>query len=139
MDVQDARIQTVLGTHPTFRNTRKEKTIDDSATLALIGMLVIFGLPLGLVGIILYYKHRRTRILHETVARLAERGMPVPPELLVPARRRTGLQAGLVLLAMGIGMAVFFVEVGLPWSIGLIPGLMGAALLLAWKIETSRS
>jgi len=102
-------------------------------------MLVIFGLPLGLVGIILYYKNRRARILHETVARLAERGMPVPPELLMPARRRTGLQAGLVLLAMGIGMSLFFLEVGLPWSIGLIPGLMGAALLLAWKIETSRS
>jgi hypothetical protein len=40
---------------------------------------------------------------------------------------------------MGIGMSLFFLEVGLPWSIGLIPGLMGAALLLAWKIEASRN
>lgn len=120
------------------RRPRKEINIDSATLIPLAGMLVIFGLPLGLVGIILYYKHRRARILHETVARLAERGLPVPPELLAPARRRTGLQAGLVLLAMGLGMSLFFFEVGLPWSIGLIPGLMGAALLLAWKIETSR-
>jgi len=40
---------------------------------------------------------------------------------------------------MGIGISISFSEVGLPWSIGLIPTLMGAALLLAWKIETSRA
>ena len=113
--------------------------IDSAILIPLAGMVVIFGLPLGLVGIILYYKHRRARITHETVARLAERGMPVPPELLVPARRRTGLQAGLVLVAMGLGISISFHEVGLPWSIGLIPTFMGAALLLAWKIESSRA
>jgi hypothetical protein len=45
------------------------------------------------------------------------------------------LRGGLVLVALGIALSVFFAGWGPGWSIGLIPGLMGAALLVAWKIE----
>ena len=47
-----------------------------------------------------------------------------------------GLRGGLVLVGLGIALGIFLQEVGGPWSIGLIPGLMGVALLIAWKIET---
>jgi hypothetical protein len=107
------------------------------ALVAIMGMVVSFGLPLLLVAIILYYKHRKLRLTHETIAKLAEKGLPVPPELLDPPRRsHAGLRGGLVLLALGIALAIFLQEVNVPWSIGLIPGLMGAALLIAWAIET---
>ena len=107
------------------------------AFVAIIGMLVSFGLPLALVALVLMYKHRKLRMSHETIARLAEKGLPVPPELIEPPARRTSatLRGGLVLVALGIALAIFLLEVGGPWSIGLIPGLMGAALLLSWKIE----
>ena len=107
------------------------------AVIAIMGMLVSFGLPLLLVAVILYYKHRKLRITHETIARLAEKGMPVPPELLEPPRRGqySGLRGGLVLIALGLGLAIFFWQMGVPWSIGLIPGLMGVALLISWSIE----
>ena len=106
------------------------------AVIAIIGMLVAFGLPLILVGIILYYKHRRLRMMHETIARLAEKGLPVPAQLLDPPRRvHSGLRGGMVLVALGIGLAVFMAETNGSWSIGLIPGLMGVALLIAWAIE----
>ncbi len=36
------------------------------AVIAIIGMLVTFGLPVLLVAVILYYKHRRLRMMHET-------------------------------------------------------------------------
>jgi hypothetical protein len=42
-------------------------------------------------------------------------------------------------VALGIALSVFFWERGLPWSIGLIPGLMGAALLVAWRIDSRSS
>ncbi len=104
--------------------------------LAVLGMVMSFAVPLAMVAVILYYKHRRMRLVHETIARLAERGLPVPPELMDPPRaRHFGLRAGLVLVALGIALAVFFLESGGPASIGLIPGLMGVALLVAWMIE----
>ena len=110
---------------------------DTVALVAIIGLLTSFGLPLLLVAIVLYYKHRKARLAHETIARLAEKGLPVPPELLEPPRRpaSAGLRGGLVLVGLGVALSVFFSGWGPGWSIGLIPGLMGAALLIAWKIE----
>ena len=73
------------------------------AVIAIMGMLVSFGLPLLLVAVILYYKHRRLRMTHDTITRLAEKGLPVPPELLDPPRTGySGLRGGLVLIALGV-------------------------------------
>ena len=67
----------------------------------------------------------------------AEKGLPIPPELMeAPRQGNAGLRGGLVLVALGIALSVFFAGWGPGWSIGLIPGLMGIALLVAWKIET---
>ncbi len=113
--------------------------MDSMILIPIVGMLVSFGLPIMLVAIILYYKHRKQRMTHDTIVKLAEKGLPVPPELLEPTAPRkaynSGLRGGLVLVGLGIALAIFLAEVGGPWSIGLIPGLMGAALLIAWMIE----
>ena len=104
--------------------------------VAVAGIVAGFGLPLLLVAVVLYYRHRRQRMIHDTIARLAEKGLPVPPDLLEPrGRAQAGLRAGLVLVALGVALAIVFWNRGPGWTIGLIPGLMGAALLLAWKIE----
>jgi hypothetical protein len=108
------------------------------ALITILGLFVTFGLPLLLVGVILLYKHRKLRMTHETIARLAEKGLPVPPQLLDPPPSDAGLRGGLVLVAMGIALAVFLAQVGGPWSLALIPGLMGVALLIAWRIERKR-
>ena len=107
------------------------------AMVAIAGMVATFGLPVLLVAIILWFKHRKQRMIHDTIARLAEKGLPVPPELLTPAppNRTAGLRGGLVLIGLGIALAIVLAEVGAPWSIGLIPGLMGIALLISWAIE----
>ena len=106
------------------------------ALFAIVGMLVAFGLPLLLVVVILFFRHRKLRMTHETIARLADKGLPVPPELLEPRRRgNSGLRGGLVLVALGFATGIFFAQTGVPWSIGLIPGLMGVALLISWGIE----
>lgn len=105
--------------------------------VAITGILVTFGLPLLIVAIVLLYKHRKLRMTHETILKLAEKGVPVPPGLLEPpSRPNSGLKGGLVLVALGVALSIYFLERGGPWSIGLIPGLMGVALLLAWWIES---
>jgi hypothetical protein len=114
--------------------------MDASETLvAITGMMVVFGMPLLLVAIVLLYKHRQLRMTHDTILKLAERGVAVPPELLRPPRRRnSGLRGGLVLIGLGIGLSLFFLLAGTPaWPIGLIPGLMGVALLIAWRVESN--
>jgi hypothetical protein len=112
---------------------------ETAALVAITGTLVVFGTPLLLVGIVLYFKHRQQQMTHRTIKELAEKGLPVPPELLDPPRsQNTSLRAGLVLLGLGLGLALFFAQVGAPWSIGLIPGLMGLALLVSWKIEKDK-
>ena len=110
--------------------------MEETALVAIVAMAVSFGLPLAMVAVILVYKHRKAQLNHETILRLAEKGLPIPPELMEPPRRgNAGLRGGLVLVALGIALSVFFAGWGPGWSIGLIPGLMGAALLVAWKIE----
>jgi uncharacterized membrane protein len=105
--------------------------------VAITSLLVAFGLPLLMVAIVLLYKHRKMRMTHETIVKLAEKGIPVPPELLEPRRTRSsGLRGGLVLIALGAGLSIFFLQQHGAWSIGLIPGLMGVALLVAWAIES---
>lgn len=107
------------------------------ATIALIALVVCFGLPVVLVSVILYYKHLKLKLTHQTVERLVQQGLPVPAQLLEPQRRgHSEMRGGLVLVAMGIALAIFFWDRGGPWSIGLIPGLMGVALLIAWRLET---
>src|SRR5215207_5482331 len=104
-----------------------------TVAVAIAGIVASFGLPLLLVALVLYYRHRKEQLTHETIARLVEKGLPVPPELVDPPRRaQAGLRAGLVLVALGIALALFFQDRGPGWSIGLIPGLMGVALLIAW-------
>ena len=103
--------------------------------VAMTGLVASFGLPLFVIAIVLLYKHKRNRMQQETILRLAEKGLPVPPELLQPPNRSPSPKGGLVLLALGIALSVFFWERGQPWSIGLIPGLMGIALLVAWQID----
>ena len=104
------------------------------ALVVAIGMLASLGLPLLLAALILAARHKRARLNQEAILRLVEKGLPVPPELLAPPHRQSGLRGGLVLVALGIGLGTFFAQLGLPWSIGLIPGLMGIALVAAWKI-----
>ena len=105
------------------------------ALVAVAAMVAFFGFPLVLVGIILWFKQRRLRMTHETILSLAEKGLPVPPELLNPPPTRTRLGAGLVTIGVGLGLAAFFWQVNAPWSIGLIPGFIGMALVLSWVIE----
>jgi hypothetical protein len=105
--------------------------------VAVTGIVATFGLPLLIVAVILYYKHRR--LTHETIKLLAEKGLPVPPELLRPqGQSNAGLRGGLVLVGLGLALMIFFGQMRGPWSIGLIPGLIGVALLIAWAIESRR-
>jgi hypothetical protein len=110
--------------------------------IVTIVFLTIFGTPILIVAVILYFSFSKTRALHRTVRLMVEKGQPVPEALLNPPpaqRQRSDMRRGVVLVMVGLGLMLFFAAVndweGGAWSIGLIPFLIGAGYLLVWKLE----
>jgi hypothetical protein len=110
--------------------------------IVTIVFLTIFGTPILIVAVILYFSFSKTRALHRTVRLMVEKGQPVPEALLNPPpaqRQRSDMRRGVVLTMVGLGLILFLGAVndweGGAWSIGLIPFLIGAGYLLVWKLE----
>jgi hypothetical protein len=130
-----------------FKGSVDNHTVDQdvpwiAVPIVTIVFLAIFGTPIFIVAVILYFSFSKTRALHRTVRLMVEKGQPVPEALLNPPpaqRQRSDMRRGVVLLMVGLGVMLFFAAVndweGGAWSIGLIPFLIGAGYLLVWKLE----
>ena len=111
--------------------------------LVAIIFMTVFGAPVLIVGVIMYFGFSRNRMMHKTIRMMVEKGQPVPPALLAPPapaqRQRSDLRRGVVLGMIGIGLILFFGAVNDwengAWAIGVIPALIGAGYLLVWKLE----
>jgi hypothetical protein len=113
--------------------------------IVLIVFLTIFGLPVTIVGIILYFSFSRNRAMHKTVRMMVEKGQPVPEALLNPppvVRQRSDLRRGVILCVIGAGLMVFFGAVndweGGVWSLGFIPFIIGLGYLLVWRLDVRK-
>jgi len=111
--------------------------------IVAIVFLTIFGAPVMIVAVILYFGFSRSRMQHRTIRMMAEKGQPIPPALLAPptpaVRQRSDMRRGVVLTMVGIGLMIWLGAVndweGGAWSLGLIPFLIGAGYLIVWKLE----
>lgn len=113
---------------------------DMTGLVGLIAVILAFGTPIVIVIAILIHKSRRTQLIHQTVVALAEKGLPVPPDLFIdrPAESSSPLHKGVVLIAVGAGLMLFFLSLSgrhAPWGVGIIPLLIGVGYLIVWKIE----
>jgi Domain of unknown function (DUF6249) len=112
-----------------------------SGLVAVLAVILVFGTPVIIVIAILIHKARRTQRIHQTVVALAEKGLPIPPDLFVdrPSADSTSpLHKGVVLIAVGVGLTIFFLS--MPdrhgaWGVGMIPLLIGVGYLIVWKLE----
>ncbi len=115
--------------------------------IAILSIICVFGFPVAIVAVIMFSNWAKTRSLHRTVRMMVEKGQPIPPALLsTPAAvsAATGLRPwydlrrGIVLMAVGVGIIMFFgISAGWDegvWALGLIPGLIGAGYILAWRL-----
>jgi Domain of unknown function (DUF6249) len=106
----------------------------------ILGIVLGIGSPIIMLGLILLYKLRRHDRIHETALKLAEKGQPVPLELLGGVRKPdSDLRWGVVLTLFGLALTIAFSQVGAPWAFGLIPTFMGVGYLIVWKLETGRA
>jgi hypothetical protein len=110
--------------------------------IVVVTMLAVFGAPVLIVAVIMYFGFSKTRALHRTVRLMVEKGQEVPAALLTPPpaqRQRSDMRRGVLLLMVGVGLMIFFGVVadwdsGV-WTLGMIPALIGAGYLLVWKLE----
>ncbi|OIR09322.1 hypothetical protein GALL_85550 [mine drainage metagenome] len=87
------------------------------------------------------------RLRHETIRLAIEKGQSLPPEILNPARTDPppdDRKAGLILIAVAIGVALFFYGFPFPQDaqavhgvmwLASVPGLIGVALLINWTLN----
>src|SRR6266480_3816056 len=111
--------------------------------IVAITMLTIFGAPVLIVALIMYFGFSKNRAMHRTIRMMAEKGQPIPAALLAPrtpaVRQRSDMRRGVVLCMVGLGLMLFFGAVnaweGGSWAIGVIPFVIGLGYLLVWKLE----
>jgi hypothetical protein len=111
--------------------------------IVAIVFMTIFGAPVLIVAVIMYFGFSRNRMMHRTIRMMAEKGQPIPPALLAPPtpaiRQRSDMRRGVVLCMVGLGLMLFFGAVneweGGSWAVGVIPFVIGLGYLLVWKLE----
>ena len=115
-------------------------------------LLIVFGCPIVMVGLVAYFRARKQKQLHDTLRVMIEKGVPIPPELLRPPITagevseadkdddpRTALRQGLFLIALGLGICIWlFIKSSDSWGLGFIPLLIGLSFLAEWRIEKAK-
>ncbi len=129
---------------------RIERGIEDGALMAIpiVGIIftTLFGAPVLIVGVIMFFSYIKARSLHKTVRMMVEKGQPVPEALFAaphtPAKQRSDMRRGVTLLMVGLGIMLFLAAVnefeGGAWALGLIPFMIGAGYLAIWFMEGNR-
>jgi hypothetical protein len=106
-----------------------------TSTLALmipiVGIVMGCSMPIAIVALVFYYRHRKNMMLHETVRAMVDKGVPIPPEMFKTVDNsakwpRNDLRTGLILI--GIGSGLVFLDTP---SAGFIVLFLGAAFLIA--------
>jgi hypothetical protein len=121
-------------------------------TLAPLFVAIPLLFVVVLISVIFFAKHRRNAMLHQTLATMIEKGVPIPPELFQSSEsdepKRSNLHRGLAACGAGIGLMLFFwflggggfngKHMGGLWAVGFIPLFVGIARLIAWKLEQGK-
>jgi hypothetical protein len=139
-------IERKIRSHFDFTSNRHHSDNDDSAWIALpivfISLFAIFGTPILIVAVILWFSFSRNRAMHKTVRLMVEKGQPVPEALLNPppvVRQRSDLRRSIKWMLWGVGIMIFLGAVndwdGGAWSLGIIPFLIGIAYLIFWRLD----
>ena len=116
--------------------------------IPIVGIIfaTLFGAPIAIVGVIMFFSYIKARSLHKTVRMMVEKGQPVPEALFAaphtPAKQRSDMRRGVTLVMVGLGVMLFLAAVnefeGGAWALGLIPFMIGAGYLAIWVMEGNK-
>lgn len=108
--------------------------------------LVVMTAPVLIILILLRYRYRQTQARYQTILQLAEKGVELPPQLLVePNLVYSERRRALVLIGGGLGLMAMFLALPGPldtglnlhslWGIGLLPLMIGLGYLASWWLN----
>jgi hypothetical protein len=119
--------------------------MDANLVPELVGLLIpLAGIafPLVVIFLVLQFRERERNKLHETLRYFADRGMPVPRELLDPPRPESKLASAprfvaFSLVGVGVGIMLMFASMDLMSLIGIgaLVVCVGVAQLLALALD----
>ena len=108
--------------------------------------LIVMSAPVLIVLILMRYRSRQTQARYRMLVELADKGVEIPPQLLVePQVVYSERRRALVLIGSGLGlMATLLVlpghfdngqSLGSLWGLGLLPLIIGLGYLLSWWLN----
>lgn len=108
--------------------------------------LVLTGAPVIIVLIVLRYRFLQTRARYQALMQLADKGVDLPPQLLLEPREvYCERRRALVLIGAGLGLMAMFLAlpgqldngVGISrlWGVGLLPLMIGLGYLASWWLN----
>ena len=121
---------------------------------AIVG---VFFVPAAMIVLIVWFRinanNKRYKLQAELYSKALEKGLPVPADWFQePKKKRNqALNTGIICIAIGIGMALFFwlskgalpgsggVLISRAASMGIIPFLIGVAYLIIYFVEKKQA
>ena len=138
----EATVAPTPGIRVAHKGLDTNQTAKDAHACRLVSILVplgFFAMVATVVWLVFSARERQRRLTHETIRLMIEKGQPVPPELFLDpkiAKPRNDLRRGVLLIAAGFGIVVFFLaHHDRAWSLGVIPLLVGVGYIIVWKIQ----
>ena len=110
--------------------------------VSIVAILSTLGMPFIIIGLILFYKHRKRRQRDLLISKFIDAGKDVPVEILQGSdgsdEPQGNFQRGIMLTGIGVGL-LLFLGILTGWdvaSVALIPIFIGLARLLIWKLSS---
>jgi hypothetical protein len=141
-DSQGARLPSVRVDAPSFHMNGEDIKQSLAVMIPIIAIVMGCSIPIVIVGLQLYFRHRKNIVLHETLRTMVDKGVPIPPEMFKKTEEgstercksdgkhpRNDLRTGLILTGMGIGIVI------LAGKAGYIILFMGVAFLVIALLE----
>lgn len=99
-----------------------------------------FGTIIGIVLMFVILRLRRDHKLHETLRAMIDKGVDIPPALLVPpVAKKNDRRTGIILAMAGVGTSGFLFMVDKSasgaWALGFVPFFLGVGYLVAHVLD----
>ncbi len=108
------------------------------ALVAVVAIVLIFGMPVLIVGVVMYGRYKRRELVNHSIDKMIDSGREIPADMFQEAtgKEKSTLNKGVMLIAIGVGLMAFLGSIaGEVGTVGIIPAMIGVAHLIIWKNE----